>query len=185
MQKHLFFYECLSKINGEPYDFSDLKGYERGPVFGNVYAENTYNRDPFRASCLQCAKRARINESRAEQALFLTKIFGNGLSEFTHQFDIWSKKKDRIMSGEKQVPLEDKDFSAHDAQLFVEIQKAYPKEYIDAVTVHQDYGMAFILPRGKDLTEEQWDVLCEIAQDPETQSPIYVDVDENGGLLID
>ena len=36
LQKFLFLYEALCKAKGREYDFSHLKGYVRGPVFGVI-----------------------------------------------------------------------------------------------------------------------------------------------------
>ena len=185
VQKFLFFYECLSKIAGDAYDFSDLKGYRRGPVFASVYAENKYDTGRFHAQCMEAAQNVAINEARAKQALFLAQMLGKGLSDFTHSLNIWAAKEKRILSGEQQVSLDDSDFSENDAQVFRRFQQAYPVEYIDSVDVKERFGKTFILPKGLNLSDNQWEALSEIADDPELKNPVYVDVDEDGGLLVE
>ena len=39
LQKFLFFYEIVSKIEGQEYELTNLKGYTDGTVFSNVYSD--------------------------------------------------------------------------------------------------------------------------------------------------
>ena len=127
LQKFLFLYESFAKASGKPADFTSLKGYKRGPVFSNVYGDYTKHREQFdrlasdvynSVEMRKKPKNALVDDDIAEVAGFIVDSLTDvELSELTHSFNVWACKKDRIMGGELQVPLDESDFSDGDAEL--------------------------------------------------------------------
>jgi len=188
LQKFLFLYEAFSKIAGESYDFSHLKGYIRGPVFSNVWGDYTKDRDEFEAAMSQCAKGVDINKLRAQKAAFITSVLTETeLSELTHKLDIWQTQKERIMSGEQQVSLLDSDFSGADTKFLTQLYNMYDEKLIeDSVLIPVD-KKNFVLSKADacKLTEQQMDTLEALSQHSELHNPVFVSIDEEGALLID
>ena len=188
LHKFLFFYECFSKIDGDDYELEGLKGYRNGPVFGSVYADNTYG-DNFKTSCRGAFPMLShmVNNSRAKLSRFLVAILGNKLSEFTHMMNIWAVKQAEIERGCRHIPLNEDDLSEHDTAVLRDIERAYPKTYIDSVDVETIDGKAFIYFKAdaNRLTEEVYETLYEVASDPDFDSPIYITFNETGELLLD
>jgi uncharacterized phage-associated protein len=145
LQKFLFFYECFSKTEGDEFSFDELKGYKRGPVFGDVFREMKYNPDAFLSYAAE--SQYTINEDRAERAFFLMRVLGSELSDFTHSLNIWKTKEDEIIRGGYQLLLSDSDFSESDAKVFLDLLSIYPVEYINSVTVIEVNGKAFLFPK--------------------------------------
>jgi hypothetical protein len=128
-----------------------------------------------------------VNEKRAKLSDFLVKSLGNKLSEFTYELNIWAVRRAEIESGSRQVPLDEQDFSEHDAAIFRDIEHAYPESYIDSVDTLNISGKAFVFfktdaPR---RTEAVIEALTEAAYDPEFDSPVYASFSETGELLLD
>jgi len=182
LQKFLFFYECFSKVEGDEFSFENLKGYRRGPVFGDVYREIKYSTDTFLTSVNKSGYP--VNEDRAERALFLVRILGSDLSGFTHTLNIWKVKEDEIMRGSYQLPLSVSDFSKEDAAVFEDLLMLYPTEYINGVNVVEVNGKAFLFPREYAFKEEYYDALYEASVDKEFCSPVYVEISE-GELILE
>ena len=176
MQKFLFFYECFSKIEGDTYCFDYLKGYRNGPVFSDVYQAMTYYADslPKNDEVIDYA----IDEERAVRAIFLVRILGNELSEFTHNLDIWKAKKEEIITGGYQIPLHDTDFSANDEKIFTNLLSMYSISQINSVKLIETNGKTFIVPKDLEITEQYLDVFYSVAPDDIFRSPIYVSVHE-------
>jgi len=188
LQKFLFLYEAFSKVAGDNYDFSHLKGYVRGPVFSNVWGDYTKNRDEFEAAMSQCAKRNDINASRAKKAAFITSVLTETeLSELTHKLDIWQTQKERIMSGEQQVSLLDSDFSGTDAKFLTLLYNMYDEKLIENSVLIPVDKKNFVLSKADacKLTEQQMDTLEALSQHAELHNPVLVSIDEEGVLLID
>jgi hypothetical protein len=188
LQKFLFFYECFSKIDGDDYELEGLKGYKNGPVFSAVFVGLRYE-ERFKEICAEKLplRISMINERRAKLSDFLVKILGNKLSEFTHGLNIWAAKREDIKNGERQVPLNEADFSQRDAAIFRDIKRAYPQEYIDSVDTRSINGKMFVLFKADAgrLTDAVMEALNEAAYDPEFDSPVYISFSETGELLLD
>lgn len=190
-QKFLLLYESFSKIYGDKCDFSSLRGYKRGPVFSNVWGDYTKERSAFDKSADREYGRSsdKINEERAEKSAFIVNtLTENELSDLTHSMNLWNNKKDRILSGERQVTLDEEDFNQHDIDM---MQKLYDMFSIDEIrnskiiSTDKHY---FILNKSDyaKLTEQQMDTLFTLSNsDTELNNPVYVEIDEDGRLLID
>jgi hypothetical protein len=188
LQKFLFFYECFSKIDGDVYELEGLKGYRNGPVFSTVLGDIRYD-EGFKAACgkLFPFQAGMVNEKRAKLSDFLAKSLGNKLSQFTHGLNIWAIRRAEIESGGRQVPLDEQDFSEHDAAIFRDIEHAYPESYIDSVDTLNISGKAFVFFKADKSrqTEAVMEALIEAAYDPAFDSPIYASFSETGELLLD
>lgn len=190
LQKFLLLYEAFSKIAGEVTDFGHLKGYKRGPVFSNVWGDYTKERTLFDSAAEQCYNcgKADINEIRAKKCAFIVSTLSEKeLSDFTHKMNLWKSKEKRIMSGEYQVALSENDFSQEDKELVSLLESMYPIELVDSSKIISVDNHYFIfnqedIPR---LTEEHFDTLSILAENEEFYNPIYVEIDEEGRLLID
>ena len=190
-QKFLLLYEAFSKVSGEKSDFSNLKGYERGPVFSTVWGDYTKERNAFDKSADRAfaSSPELIDNERAEKCAFIVSTSTeNELSELTHSFNLWNCKKDRILAGEYQVALDEKDFNDHDADMVKALDQMYPIEEIRNSRIISTDRHYFVFHKDDyaRLTEEQMDTLFAISNsDDELHNPVYVEIDEDGRLLID
>ncbi|MDF1997583.1 hypothetical protein [Peribacillus frigoritolerans] len=190
LQKFLFFYEALSKIENENSDFRTLKGYVNGPVFSDVYGDYTYRYDEF-ADNIEDAYELNpqiLNEDRAKFSGFLVNILNEGeLSDITHELNIWSVKKEQIDRGVKHIPLVEEDLNENDADLLLSLKEMYSTEYIDSVKVIEVSGKSFIIKHSdvEKLTTEQESVFITLADDDSLENPVYVSVSEDGVVLVD
>lgn len=106
-QKYLFFYNAFSFVLDEKYNFNELKAFENGPVYSDVYsfvANNPRNyieqmeTQPFEINL----KIAKIT------TFFLDSITDNELSAISHM-DFWNKAFNR-----SDTTISKEDFSAND-----------------------------------------------------------------------
>lgn len=190
LQKFLFFYETVSKIENVTYDLTKLKGYAAGPVFSDVYGDYRYNKELFNQAIILTLEENEvvINEDIATFCLFLVQTqTSEALSELTHELDIWKSQQDMIEWGEYQVSLHESSLSATDIEFIKSIRSAYPRSYIDAVKIIKLNHKRFVVNREdyQNLTPTHYDTLQKLDQVNELVNPVYVEIDENGGLIVD
>lgn len=190
LQKFLLLYESFSKVSGETPDFSHLRGYKRGPVFSNVWGDYTKEREAFNRAADEsyASGQIDINEERAKKCAFVVRILTeNELSTLTHSMNLWKSKEDRIMRGEYQVNLEERDFNDQDEQIIQLLDQMYPIELINnSEVIHIDnYSFVFKKDDIPMLTEEHFDILCALSENEQLTNPVYVDIEEGGRLVID
>lgn len=190
LQKFLLLYEAFSKVAGETPDFSYLKGYKRGPVFSHVWGDYTKERVAFDMAADECfkSKKVDIDEIRAKKCAFVVSTMSEKeLSNLTHKMNIWKSKEQRIMSGEYQVPLSESDFDEGDANMISLLERMYPVEMIDSSTIITVDNHYFVFDKSDipKLREEHFDTLSILSENEELYNPVYVDIDEEGRLLID
>jgi hypothetical protein len=190
LQKFLFFYEGLSKIENDLTEFRLLRGYINGPVFSDVYGDYTHEKDEFayEAEKAYLHRPEVVNEERAKFAGFLVSIMNeHELSGLTHEFNIWRAQEKDIKRGVKNVPLREEDFNEADANLLLSLKKMYPISYIDSVEIIEISGKCFIIDK-VDLpkfTEDTWSVFISLANEDSLQNPVYVSVSEEGVVMVD
>lgn len=190
LQKFIFFYECACKVNEKPYEFDRLKGYKNGPVFSAVWGDYTKDRHEFDTHAKEeCESNTIDNNIALKIGFFIKTCTEEELSEITRTMNIWNAKKDRILSNEYQVPLDDDDFNSEDKQLINNILSVYPLEVINNSEVITIKNKVFILSK-KDSTElspQQWDTLNELSNLNELENPIHIAIDKEkkGRLLVD
>ncbi|MUV39493.1 hypothetical protein JNUCC1_03371 [Lentibacillus sp. JNUCC-1] len=190
LQKFLFFYEALSKIDNDDYDFNYLKGYKRGPVFSNVYGDYTYRKDEFINAADEAyqLKPELINEERARFSGFLTRVLNEEeLSDLTHEMNIWNEKELEIMSEVKQIPLNEDDLNENDVSLMETLRQTYPSNFINSTVVIEVEDKSFVIDKDdfNKLTEEQQNLLLTLSDNDELENPVYVKISEDGVLLVD
>ncbi len=190
LQKFLLLYEAFAKASGESPDFSHLRGYKRGPVFSNVWGDYTKEKEAFNKAADESYRSGRfaINEERAKKCAFVVRILSeNELSELTHPMNLWKSKEDRIMKGEYQVDLEEKDFNEDDRKLIASLDKMYPIELIENSEVVNIDNHYFIFKKSdvQKLTEAHFDTLFNLSENEQLFNPVYADIDEEGRLVID
>jgi len=190
LQKFLLLYEAFAKANGEKPDFSHLRGYKKGPVFSNVWGDYTKERAAFNLAAENAYKSHQddINIERAKKCAFIVNTMTETeLSQLTHKMNLWKTKEQRIMCGEYNVDLCEKDFSDEDRAMIHMLDEMYPVDMIDdSVIVNLDnYYFVFSSVDSKKLTEEHFDILMTLAEQENLHNPVYVDVDSEGRLLID
>ncbi len=190
LQKFLLLYEIFTKVDKGVGDFSHLKGYKRGPVFSQTWGDYTYERTAFDRAAEKAfeADEGSIDEERAKRSLFIVSILSeNELSDLTHQLDLWKTKENRIMQGEQQVELEEEDFSQDDAELVALLEAMYPNDLIEnsrIVSLDNHYFL-FSKQDAARLTEQHYDTLGELAEKEHLHNPVYVELDEEGRLIVD
>lgn len=190
LQKFLFFYEAFSKAQNDKADFSSLKGYKRGPVFSNVWGDYTHERILFNNAASDTYSKLSdcVVIERAEKCHFLVRIMSEKeLSRLTHKMNIWSIKKDRIMSDEYQVQLDEKDFNDKDYKLIEMLDEMYPTDLInnsEIINIDNHYFL-FSKEDSLKLTEHHFDILSAVSENGKLHNPIYTEIDEKGCLVID
>lgn len=186
IQKFLYFYEMFQKVAGEPYDIDHLKAYRNGPVFSQVYGDINY-RDSEVYRELDKVSDFEINLKSAEEALFMVcSMTETELSELTHQFDMWQSKKDRINRGEQQIPITDEDISQKDIDLLEQIVPDYPVNNPNYHIISMQSKKFVISAEDyKNLTEKHYDILEQLSNEEDLFNPIYLSIEEDGGLLVD
>ena len=190
LQKFLLLYEAFTKVSGETPDFSHLRGYKKGPVFSNVWGDYTKERIEFNIAAAEAYDKEKnaINTSRAKKCAFVVSTMTeNELSDLTHQMNLWKSKEKRIMSGEYQVDLNECDFNSDDEKMIRLLDSMYSEAMIDdshIINLDKNY---FVFHKNdiSKLTEEHFDILLALTEQNYLQNPVYVDVDEEGRLLID
>lgn len=190
LQKFLLFYESFSKVSGEKPDFSHLRGYQRGPVFSNVWGDYTKERDAFNNAAEQCyaSKCFPLNEARAKKSAFVVSTMSeNELSELTHNMNLWKSKEARIMGGEYQVDLDENDFNEADYKMIAWLDRMYPIEMIDNSRIFSIDSHYFVFKKSDvpRLTEQHFDTLSILSEKEQLFNPVYIDIDERGRLIID
>lgn len=189
LQKFLFFYEALSKLEEDESDFNYLRAYPNGPVFSNVYGDYIYQSIAFMDSIEQVdlQKTNNIDEERAKFSGFLVKILSEEeLSDLTHELDAWKVHEPKIKKGIKNITIHESDFSEDDFHLLRTLRSMYPNDLIDDSEVISIMDKNFILPKEdlQKLTEEQKNVFLTLANE-ELNNPVFVNLSEEGVLLID
>ena len=190
LQKFLLLYEAFAKTSGEKPDFSHLRGYKKGPVFSNAWGDYTKERTAFDTAAMKTyeAKKDSVNETRAKKCGFIVETMTEEeLSELTHKMNLWNSKKARIMSGEYNVNLDEKDFNEDDKKMIQLLDSMYPIEMIEnsiVVDLDKNY-FVFSKEDSVKLTEEHFDTLMLLSERETLHNPVYVDIDSEGRLLID
>lgn len=190
LQKFLFFYESLCKVDGIESDFSYLKGYENGPVFSDVYGDYYYRKDNFLIEVQQSYDNNRelINDENAIFSRFLVNIMTEEeLSDLTHEFNIWKSKEQQIRSGQRHVSLDEQDLNRQDSELLKTLRDMYSPEYIESVYVLEFFGKSFIINKSDlpNLTEDQKDALIKLSTNESLDNPVYVTLSEDGVVIVD
>lgn len=187
LQKYLLFYECFSKVAGDKADFEYLRGYERGPVFSQVWGDYTKERREFDQKAEEAYRSEvyDINEIRAKRSGFMTEILTEQeLSELTHTMNLWKSQSDRIRNGERQVTLYESDFNEGDRQMISTFVIMYPDEMIDDAYPIKVGQKRFIFHKNdvSRLTEQHRDMLSELAERNDLYNPVYAEIGERGGI---
>lgn len=190
LQKILVFYELLTKVAGESPDFSHLRGYKRGPVFSNVWGDYTKERSEFNREVDKAYKNNNdsVNQNRAQKCAFLVSTLSEKeLSELTHRLHFWSAKEDRIMSNEYQVDLDESDFNENDERIINLLYSMYPIDMIENSEIIDLNSKYFVLSKSDfgSLTANHIDTLSILSEQEELNNPVYIELDEDGRLLVD
>jgi hypothetical protein len=84
------------------------------------------------------------------------------------------------------TPLEQEEIS-NEPTLFAKCQELYTEEFIDSVIVIAINEYRFLIKKEdhKQLPQQLLSTLMEIAEKEEMSNPVYVEVDEDGVLLLD
>lgn len=189
LQKFLFLYESFSKAHGKQADFDYLRGYKNGPVFSTVYGDYTKERNEFdRQARVRYLATRSVDNRDAMRSDFVVRILSDDdLSDLTHQMNIWSAKESWILAGHKQVSLDESDFNQNDVSLMRLLETMYPDELIadSCVMRIRDNYFVFSKEDYRHLTDEHRQALSTIVRREELHNPVYVEIDEEGSLLID
>ena len=190
LQKFLLLYELFTKVSGGQADFSHLKGYKRGPVFSDVWGDYTKERNSFNEAADSALHNGGIDleTMRAKKSAFIVSALSeHELSELSHKLNLWNAKRNRIMSGEYQVALDENDFNSDDAAMVRLLGDMYPDSLVSSSVILpvEQYNFVFAQTDIMRLKESDMDVLSSLADSAELHNPVYVEIDEDGRLVID
>lgn len=190
LQKFLFFYEAFSKVNNEVSDFNRLEGYRHGPVFSKVYGDYTYDRSEFDSAC-ELAYSVHPDQINVDFASICANLVDSlteeELSSLTHEFNIWSSKRERIESGEKEVPLNVSDFNQNDYNLIDELSTMYRADFYDHYIIIPVMTKRYVFKKDDydHLTKEHMSILYQLSRSELIHNPVYIEIDLDGGLIFD
>jgi hypothetical protein len=190
LQKFLLFYELFAKINGKTADFNHLKGCKYGPVFSDVWEDYTHERLAFDAAVKKeySVSHEQVVEEYAKKSQFLVSVLSeNELSVLTNRLNIWKSRETQILQGESQVELQESDFNDDDAKLMVSLETMYPMSLIDNSHIIEIDNHYFVFGKqdaGR-LSEKHLDILRELSDKEQLSNPVYVELDEEGTLIVD
>ena len=190
LQKFLLLYEAFTKTSGEQPDFSHLRGYKKGPVFSNVWGDYTKERASFNTAAMEAynAKKESINVDRAKKCAFIVNTMTETeLSELTHKMNLWKSKESRIMKGEYNVDLYENDFNRDDESMMRLLDEMYPIDMVNNTDIIHLDNKYFVFAKSDSskLKEEHFDTLMTLAEQDSLNNPVYVEIDEEGRLLVD
>lgn len=190
LQKFLLLYEVFTKVSGEKADFSYLKGYEKGPVFSNVWGDYTKERADFNKEAEKAYRKNGnfINDERARKTSFIVSTLTEPeLSDLTHLMNIWKSKEKRIMKREYQVDLDESDFNNDDRALVKELEDMYPMEMVDNSIPILVGEKCFVVSRldYEKLNEHHRKILNELSDKEDIHNPVFVTVDGERSIIID
>ena len=100
---------------------------------------------------------------------------------------IWKNKKNRIISGEQNVPLYESEFSDSDSEMMQALDMMYPDSMINDSTIINVANNYFVFTK-KDsckLTDKHIEILKKLVEQENLHNPVYVDIDTEGRLIID
>ena len=91
------------------------------------------------------------------------------------------------MSGERQVDLSESDFSDADVRIMKLLDEMYPASLIDNSHIIEIDNHYFIFSKqdAEQLTEQHFDTLSALSENEQLMNPVYVELDEEGRLIID
>lgn len=159
-------------------------------MFSNVFGDYTKERSEFELKANVCYERFgdMVNVGIALQSSFLVAVLSEyELSELTHQMNIWKSQERFIIQGCSQVPLHESDFNESDRRMIITLGNMYPVEMIKASEVLR-VGNSYFVPSKSEitrLTEEHFDVLAALSEKEELHNPVYLEIDDEGVLLVD
>ena len=91
------------------------------------------------------------------------------------------------MSGEYQVDLSERDFNSDDEKLIRTLDAMYPLQLVENSTVVRLDRNYFVFTKSdaQHLTEKHFDILLTLAENEELHNPVFVDIDDEGRLIVD
>lgn len=188
--KFLILYEMMCKVLNQEYDFSNLEGWANGPIFSSVWGDYSKDRYEFdKLALIELAlKSLNINEEIAKKCAFIVdSISSDELIEIVHQLNIWKAKEDEIVSNTYRLSLDEKDFNEADQSLIMNLYNMYSVDLIDSSKVFQINEKYFVFNKDQYdlLTKEHKEILQELSLNKDLINPVFVEIDSDGGLLID
>ncbi|MCQ2463964.1 MAG: hypothetical protein MJ095_00115 [Oscillospiraceae bacterium] len=190
LQKFLFFYEAFSKLENDNYEFKNLKAYKNGPVFSDVYGDYTKERSDFETRCQSAIEHNQDNinfERACSSSAILKALTEKELSELTHKLNFWNAKKPLVDQGYLQINMNEEDINENDIKLLSQLESMFSYSIVKDYTLVSYGNINFFIKNTimKKMTPEHYDVLLELSEEPSLMNPVYVDMSEEGVLLID
>lgn len=190
LQKFLFLYEAFSKVEKDSYEFAQLEGWKNGTVFCSVWNDYTKNKTEFNIVAREdyFKHKKDIDYNRAKICSFIVSILSEkDLSELTHQFHIWNCQINMIKAKIPHIKLYDRDFNSDDVRIVQLLRSMYPIEFIDSVNVVRIDDYAFLVPKEQysRLTDTHLDTLVKLTENESLTNPVYIEIDDEGRLLVD
>lgn len=187
IQKFVFFYQIFSKINQQEYSLDNFKIWLFGPVDSILYGDYTYRKSEFMDAFKQVD--VEINEEIAKKADFLVRILNTEeISELSHTFDYWKVPANSTSNyWNYNITADERNFSETDYDRAYQLYTMYDEKMINNVEVVHTFGKHFVLSKDdyKNLNKDQIDTLESLSMNKDLMNPVFVEVDEDGRLLID
>ena len=192
MHAFLFLYECVTKTEDGTADFSNLYGYKKCLFFRDVFNDYMKNFPLFDAK-VNSSYDTFINKAndeikiRIDKVGFLTYTLSDKeLFEFLHSLNIWKCKSEEITEKETGIQLKESDFSEEDLKKTQGIKEIIKPEQIWNSRILKINEKCFIIDKDnmQKLTESHIDILFDLTENADIHSPIFIVLDEQGGIHI-
>lgn len=204
LQKFMFFYEMFqeNEVSGKG-DFRSLKAYKNGPVFSIAYGDYTYRidelvsriketKDTLIDYCSEMVVHTQskliLNLPNVRLANFITSIMTESeLSEFTHNFTAWKEREVEVMSGIKNISIENVQLSEQDKYILDSLKEMYTPELIERYNSIEVGNKYFLISKDQmsQISKEQETALLTLSENDSLHNPVFVEINEEGVLEID
>lgn len=190
--KFVFFYEVFSTIKGLETASLDFKIYEQGPVDTRLRGDFEFRSAEFMNKIYEIKDSiTSIDTEIAKKAYWTVNTLNkHEVSDLTHKFDYWKKgvPKNKVWAN-TNIDGNPFDLSDSDKELARILFDMADIDVIDNSNVIHFNGKHFVLNNNdfEKLTEKQQETLEEISEldDDSLQNPIYVSLEDDGGIIID
>lgn len=190
--KFVFFYEVFSKVKGIETASLDFKIYEQGPVDTRLRGDFEFRSQEFMDKINEIKDSITgVDTDIAKKAYWTVNTLNRReISDLTHQFDYWKKgvPKNGVWAN-TNIDGNPSDFSESDEELARLLFDMADIDIIDNSSVIHFNGKHFVLSNSdfERLTEKQQKTLEELSEINEDclQNPVYVSLEEDGGIIID
>ncbi|VWL84955.1 hypothetical protein [Oceanivirga miroungae] len=187
LEKFLYFYEMFNMVDNKTYNIKGLKAYENGPVYSNVYGDYVYNREELfnRIRSINSDSNLDSNDNLVKSRFLIETLNDNDLSYLTHQLDMWKCKEKEIKMGVKQIPIYERDITINDKKMLEQIKSGCMD--VSNYEVINILDKRFLIDKNifSNFKREHYQTLEKLSNVEDLDNPVYIDMSEEGVLLVD